>query len=158
MRGLLLTAQLLAQTPALCCCTSHLSQSLHLIVSLPFNLRLFVPLFAFPSLFSTYLLRLSFSLFPFCLSPSLFLFQGFTLLLTSNITSHFLSNIHWWTQSRRFLALIISYRLIKGRPAQCHITTEIYKDGRITAEGEMIARFIKWAERESSLNLCLFFL
>ncbi len=66
--------------------------------------------------------------FSFCLSPPLFLFQGFTLLLTSTITSHFLSNIHWWTRSRRFLALIPSRGLIKGRPAQCHITIEIHKD------------------------------
>ncbi len=72
--GLLLTDQLLAQTPALCCCTSHLSQSLHIIVSLPFHLHLFVPLSALPSSFSTYLC-LSFSLFlslPFSFSLSRF--------------------------------------------------------------------------------------
>jgi len=156
LRGLLLNAQLLAQTPALCCCTSHLSQSLHRIVSLPFNLCLFVLLSTVPSSFSTYL-RLSFSLWLF-VSPSLsfsFKVSLFCLLPLSHLIFSliFIGGL----SAKGFLLWFYFIGLSKADQDNVILPLQYTRIGRISAGGK-IAHFRKWVGGESGLNLCLVFL
>lgn len=156
LRGLLLTAQLLAQTPALCCCTSHLSQSLHLIVSVPFNLCLFVPLSTLPSSFSTYL-HLSFSL---CLFVSPLSFSFSVSLFCLIPLSHLIFSLIFigGLRAKGFLLWFYIIGLSKADQDNVILPLKYTRIGRITAGGKTIARFLKWVGGESGLNLFLFFL